>query len=52
MSATLKGRPAVGGEGRMAALVRELKELEARLREGGGPNRVAKQHADGKLTAR
>ncbi len=42
----------MGGEGRMAALVRELKELEARLREGGGPKRVAKQHADGKLTAR
>jgi 3-methylcrotonyl-CoA carboxylase beta subunit len=39
-------------EGRMAALVRELAELEARLRQGGGARRIEKQHADGKLTAR
>ncbi|MBV9774865.1 MAG: acyl-CoA carboxylase subunit beta [Gemmatimonadetes bacterium] len=36
----------------MAALVGELRELEAKLRQGGGPKRIAKQHEDGKLTAR
>jgi len=39
-------------EGRAERLTAELRELEARLREGGGPKRIAKQHADGKLTAR
>ncbi len=34
------------------ALARELRELEATLRQGGGPKRIQKQHADGKLTAR
>jgi acetyl-CoA carboxylase carboxyltransferase component len=43
---------AAQGAGRTEALVAELRELEARLREGGGPKRIAKQHADGKLTAR
>jgi 3-methylcrotonyl-CoA carboxylase beta subunit len=38
--------------GRMEALAAELTALEARLREGGGPRRIAKQHEDGKLTAR
>src|SRR5687768_11983793 len=33
-------------------LVEELKELEARLREGGGPDRIAREHKKGKLTAR
>ncbi len=31
---------------------RELRELEQRLQQGGGEKRIAKQHADGKLTAR
>ena len=44
--------PAAGGENRTRTLTRELHELEARLRQGGGPKRVEKQHADGKLTAR
>jgi acetyl-CoA carboxylase carboxyltransferase component len=35
--------------GRLGA---ELRELEARLREGGGPKRIERQHAQGKLTAR
>ena len=35
-----------------AELVRELGALEDRLREGGGPERIARQHAQGKLTAR
>jgi 3-methylcrotonyl-CoA carboxylase beta subunit len=53
VSTALQGKTATGrAGGRMAALVRELKELEAKLREGGGPKRIAKQHADGKLTAR
>jgi 3-methylcrotonyl-CoA carboxylase beta subunit len=33
-------------------LVEELRELEARLREGGGPERIAREHKKGKLTAR
>ncbi|HET7230537.1 MAG TPA: acyl-CoA carboxylase subunit beta [Longimicrobium sp.] len=39
-------------ETRARRLARELAELEARLRQGGGPKRIDKQHADGKLTAR
>jgi 3-methylcrotonyl-CoA carboxylase beta subunit len=39
-------------ESRTVSLARELTELEARLRQGGGPKRIDKQHADGKLTAR
>lgn len=42
-----------GGEGgRVETLVRELRELEARLREGGGQEKVRRQHGQGKLTAR
>lgn len=33
-------------------LVREIKALEAKLREGGGPDRIERQHKQGKLTAR
>ena len=39
-------------ESRGRRLARELAELEARLRQGGGPKRIERQHADGKLTAR
>jgi 3-methylcrotonyl-CoA carboxylase beta subunit len=39
-------------EPRVRRLARELTELEARLRLGGGKKRIDKQHADGKLTAR
>ncbi len=39
-------------ESRAERLARELKELEAELRQGGGPKRIAKQHEQGKLTAR
>jgi len=39
-------------ESRGRRLARELAELEAKLRQGGGPKRIDKQHADGKLTAR
>ncbi|HJQ27400.1 MAG TPA: acyl-CoA carboxylase subunit beta [Blastocatellia bacterium] len=33
-------------------LVNELKTLEAQLRQGGGPDRIAREHKKGKLTAR
>jgi propionyl-CoA carboxylase beta chain len=36
----------------MRELVAELEAKRARAREMGGPDRVAKQHARGKLTAR
>src|SRR4051812_33190312 len=36
----------------MRELVEELAQLEDRLRQGGGPSRIDKQHKDGKLTAR
>lgn len=36
----------------MRKLVEELQQLEDRLRLGGGPSKVEKQHKDGKLTAR
>jgi len=36
----------------MRQLVEALHELEERLRQGGGPKKVEKQHRDGKLTAR
>ena len=37
---------------RLARLTAELRELEQRLRAGGGPEKVERQHAQGKLTAR
>jgi 3-methylcrotonyl-CoA carboxylase beta subunit len=42
--------PAAGG--RLRALTREVRELEAQLRQGGGPEKIERQHAQGKLTAR
>lgn len=39
-------------ESRLERLGRELRELEARIREGGGAARIERQHAQGKLTAR
>lgn len=33
-------------------LVNELRAIEERLRQGGGPSRIAKEHKKGKLTAR
>jgi 3-methylcrotonyl-CoA carboxylase beta subunit len=39
-------------ETRARRLARELAELEATLRQGGGKKRIERQHADGKLTAR
>jgi 3-methylcrotonyl-CoA carboxylase beta subunit len=37
---------------RLRELSTEVRELEARLRQGGGKARIAKQHEQGKLTAR
>ena len=37
---------------RLRALADACRELEQKLRLGGGPERIAKQHAQGKLTAR
>src|SRR5687767_15525328 len=37
---------------RLRSLVAELQQLEAKLREGGGPDRIEKQHKARKLTAR
>jgi 3-methylcrotonyl-CoA carboxylase beta subunit len=39
-------------EGRLRALTQEYRELEERLRQGGGADRIEKQHGQGKLTAR
>lgn len=36
----------------MRALVENLQAIEDRLRAGGGPKKIEKQHRDGKLTAR
>jgi 3-methylcrotonyl-CoA carboxylase beta subunit len=37
---------------RLRQLGAELRELEERLRDGGGADRIARQHSQGKLTAR
>ena len=37
---------------RLRDLTQELRELEERLRLGGGPEKIEKQHQQGKLTAR
>jgi acetyl-CoA carboxylase carboxyltransferase component len=37
---------------RLRELTAELQELEARLRLGGGPEKIERQHSQGKLTAR
>ncbi len=36
----------------MQQMVESLQELEEKLRGGGGPKKIEKQHRDGKLTAR
>jgi len=37
---------------RLRTLASEARELEARLRQGGGADKIEKQHSQGKLTAR
>ncbi len=39
-------------DSRMGQMVAELAELEERLRQGGGPAKIERQHSQGKLTAR
>src|SRR6184192_2201843 len=51
MSSELPTAP-VEKASRLRALTAELRALEARLRAGGGPERIKKQHEQGKLTAR
>ena len=41
-----------GKESRLRELTNELRELEAKIRLGGGSDRIEKQHRQGKLTAR
>jgi 3-methylcrotonyl-CoA carboxylase beta subunit len=41
-----------GGHSRLRDLSAEIRALEARLREGGGADRIARQHKQKKLTAR
>ena len=36
----------------LTRLVHELRELEARLQQGGGADKIQRQHQQGKLTAR
>jgi 3-methylcrotonyl-CoA carboxylase beta subunit len=50
VSSTQAGAPPVAD--RLRRLTGELHALESRLREGGGAERTARQHAQGKLTAR
>jgi 3-methylcrotonyl-CoA carboxylase beta subunit len=43
---------ASAGKSRLRELTEELRGLEAKLRLGGGPEKIEKQHKQGKLTAR
>lgn len=40
------------GNSRMAQLSEEVRQLESEIRLGGGPERIEREHAKGKLTAR
>jgi acetyl-CoA carboxylase carboxyltransferase component len=40
------------GRGRLRELTAEYRELALRLQQGGGPDRIAREHGRGKLTAR
>jgi acetyl-CoA carboxylase carboxyltransferase component len=48
----VSARTAASPAGRLGALSSELKELRERLRQGGGAERIERQHAQGKLSAR
>jgi 3-methylcrotonyl-CoA carboxylase beta subunit len=49
----VRGPGATGGvTERLRSLAKEVRELEDRIRQGGGPDKIAKQHKQGKLTAR
>jgi 3-methylcrotonyl-CoA carboxylase beta subunit len=42
----------IARQAHMRLLVEQLQKLESRLREGGGPSRIDRQHRAGKMTAR
>src|SRR5687768_9169867 len=46
-----KSMPA-SNKSRLRQLTEELRELEDRIRQGGGPDKIARHHKQGKLTAR
>ena len=46
------GKGGSGSHGRMRDALARLRPLEERLRQGGGPEKTARQHSAGKLTAR
>jgi len=48
----VSARPESAHGGRLRALTAELRALEEQLRQGGGPDRIERQHSQGKLTAR
>jgi 3-methylcrotonyl-CoA carboxylase beta subunit len=48
----LSAQTSTGAAGRLGALSSELKQLRERLRQGGGPAKIERQHEQGKLTAR
>ena len=54
MTSTKSGgaRKADSGHSRLRETVAAVRQLEERLRQGGGAERIAKQHKQGKLTAR
>jgi 3-methylcrotonyl-CoA carboxylase beta subunit len=49
---SVKEQAAAPAGSRLRALTDEVRTLEARLRAGGGPDKVERQHSQGKLTAR
>jgi 3-methylcrotonyl-CoA carboxylase beta subunit len=50
---TTEVRPASNNpRNRLRALAAELQQLEAKLKQGGGPDKIDRQHQQGKLTAR
>src|SRR4028119_1005621 len=51
-SDTLTSAGAADKRTRMRELVEDYERLAAKLRRGGGPDKIERQHAQGKLTAR
>ena len=52
MTTSRRGHRVEQAHSRLRELVTAVRELEDRLRDGGGPDRIARQHKQGKLTAR
>ncbi|HEX8175712.1 MAG TPA: acyl-CoA carboxylase subunit beta [Pyrinomonadaceae bacterium] len=46
------GAASTGARTRLRELKEELERLESKLRRGGGPDKIERQHSQGKLTAR